>query len=501
MNSKITYHDSAKKNPGAYILMAMLAGFFGYIVTKEVQLPPAILIIGFLVGGAVLFVKGMSQPEIVTYVMVAYLPFSKVLAGDFGGFTQALNATNLLVGFILITWISGRYAQGEPLWTSSPLNGIIGIFILMAVIALFRGSYYETGYLWLAFIELKRWITPIFLFFLVLNTVKERWMIKNIVITMVIVCTLVGLMAIYDYMEVGDVGSLEKSRIGGISEHSNSLAAFFNYYIFLPFGFFLMNRRKPKYWLLLVPFLIQFRGIMVTFSRGGYISFAFGLCVITFFRSKALFFLFLLAAGAMILHPNFLPRGIHYRMAQTLEHQNMSYVEVSEDLEGSLESSASTRIKIWKAGLEIIKEHPFFGVGYDLFHLMLPRYLPGVQMDAHNTYLILAAEMGIPALLVFLLIVLITGIQTLILYYQTKDPFTKAFALGFLGGIAGLLMSNMFGSRLDSQEVSSYFWILCALMVRLRIIDKREAKAAKNVEALPPRPGEKLAWFERPGAY
>ncbi|HOW59388.1 MAG TPA: hypothetical protein PLO78_06670 [Candidatus Omnitrophota bacterium] len=32
----------------------------------------------------------------------------------------------------------------------------------------------------------------------------------------------------------------------------------------------------------------------------------------------------------------------------------------------------------------------------------------------------------------------------------------------------------MFGSRLDSQEVSSYLWILAALIMRLRILDKRE---------------------------
>ena len=35
-------------------------------------------------------------------------------------------------------------------------------------------------------------------------------------------------------------------------------------------------------------------------------------------------------------------------------------------------------------------------------------------------------------------------------------------------------MSNMFGSRLDSQEVSSYFWILAALIMRLKILDQRE---------------------------
>jgi putative inorganic carbon (hco3(-)) transporter len=494
------------QSAGAYIIMAMIAFAFSVIVIKEVQLPKAVLVAGALVAGAVLFIKGMSQPEIVTYVLVAYMPFSKVLVGDFGGFSQALNVTNFLVGFILIAWFSGRYAKGESLWTGSPLNGLIGLFIGMALVALFRGSYYETGYLWLAFIEFKRWVTPVFLFFLVLNTVKERWMIKNVVITIIIVCTLVGLMAIYEYINIGDVGDLENARVGGISEHSNSLAAFFSYYIFLPFGFFLMNRKKPMYWLLLLPFLIQFRGIMVTFSRGGYLAFAAGFGAISFFRSKGTLLAMIIGVFILFQFPQFLPGGIRYRMAQTIEKKTSTYADVSENLEGSLEASSAIRIKIWKAAIEMIKDNPVFGVGYGLFDLMLPRYLPGVQMDAHNTYLILAAEMGIPTLLVFLIIVMVAGIQALMLYYQTKDPFSKAFALGMLGGIAGLLMSNMFGSRLDSQEVSSYFWILCALLVRLRILDKQDALKAKTQPVIstddssqPEKP--KLSWFERPGTF
>ena len=98
--------------------------------------------------------------------------------------------------------------------------------------------------------------------------------------------------------------------------------------------------------------------------------------------------------------------------------------------------------------------------------------------DAHNTYLIITAEMGIPALIIFLWVILLIFLNTRSLYLSTKDPFAKAFALGWIGGIFGLLLSNMFGSRLDSQEVSSYLWIIAALIMRLKILDKREAQEA-----------------------
>jgi hypothetical protein len=61
-------------------------------------------------------------------------------------------------------------------------------------------------------------------------------------------------------------------------------------------------------------------------------------------------------------------------------------------------------------------------------------------------------------------------------------------------------MSNMFGSRLDSQEISSYFWILTALIMRLRILDVREWTEDKmqGKEAVESNSQEKLdaCWRE-----
>ena len=430
----------------------------------------------------------LSQPEIVTYMLVAYLPFSEQLAGDFGGLATAFNLTNILMFFLIIVWLTGRYALDEPIWLPSSLNTPVILFLLIGMVAVIRGNYYESGRLWTAIILYKRWITPYIIYFLVLNTVKKRETIKHIVFIICLATTLAALMAIYDYIEIGNVSSIEKSRVGGIVDQPNMLAAFFNYYMFLPFGFFLMNIRKPRYWLLLIPFLIQFRGIMVTFSRGGYMAFALGLYAITFFRGKMLFLLLLFATWLAVLNPILLPAGIRYRMGQTFE-KHVSYADAPEDLEGSLESSAHSRVEVWKGGLAMIKDHPFFGVGYGMFELMIKYYWSGQRrIDAHNTYLIIAAEMGIPALIIFLWVIGIVFWNTFALYRTTSDPYAKALALGFTGGLFALLMSNMFGSRLDSQEISSYFWILAALVVRLRILDGkltwRRSLDGRNVEVV-----------------
>jgi O-antigen ligase len=473
---------------GVLMLMGAVACLLTYLVIKEVQLPKMVIILGSIAGSVWLLTQGLSKPELVTYALVAYVPFSKQLNGDFGGAAMALNFTNLLMGYIMLVWFTGRFSKGEPMWISSALNIPIFIFLVIGAVSIVRGSYY-TGYMHYALVGYKRWITPIFLYFLVLNTVKDRRTIQHVIAIIMIVTTLVGLMAIYDYFDLGHVSSLEKSRIGGIADQPNMLAAFFNYYMFLPLGFFLMNMNKGKYWLLLIPFLICFRGIMVTFSRGGYLAFALGLYAIIFFRSKIMFGLMVLLTFAAITFPVLLPGGIRYRMGQTFQGPPATYSATMEQPADSLESSASTRVEVWKGALVMIGQHPFWGVGYGLFQPMIKYYWSGQKpIDAHNTYLIIAAEMGIPALLVFLLIVLIVFWHTFSLYRNTQDPFDKAVALGFIGGLFGLLMSNMFGSRLDSQEVSGYFWILAALVMRLKILDRQEGRfAAKGRKLDVPR--------------
>lgn len=466
----------------SYLLLGLLGIFLAFIVTKEVVLPPVVLILGTLAIGVALFVVGISRPHVIIYVLVAYLPFSKVLAGDFGGLAMAFNFTNLLMGFVIISWIMGKFSTDEPAWISTPLNFPLYLFMAVGCLAVFRGTYYDASSFMPILIEFKRWMTPIFIYFLVLNTVKERETVKNVAVTLMVVTTLVGLMAIYDYIELGEVGDLERARVGGISDHSNSLAAFFSYYMFLPLGFFFSSMQRANSWLLLLPFLIQFRGIMVTFSRGGYIACAAGLLAITFFkRNKFHFIMLLFLAWLAFLNPILLPAGIRYRMSQTFEKQ-VSYHETADELEESLESSAQTRVEIWKGALKMIKDYPLFGIGYGLFYQRIQYYWRQARpIDAHNTYLIIAAEMGVPALVIFLWIIALVMKNTFDLYRTTKNSFAHSLALGFLGGLFGLLVSNMFGSRLDSQEISSYFWILAALVMRFKIIDRKESQTQRSV--------------------
>jgi O-antigen ligase len=65
------------------------------------------------------------------------------------------------------------------------------------------------------------------------------------------------------------------------------------------------------------------------------------------------------------------------------------------------ETSNKERIRIWKLSLESIKKHPLLGVGLGNFPVVLNQDLSLAKAgsSAHNIYLQIAAEMGIPALI------------------------------------------------------------------------------------------------------
>lgn len=74
--------------------------------------------------------------------------------------------------------------------------------------------------------------------------------------------------------------------------------------------------------------------------------------------------------------------------------------------EADPEGSAAERFKIFLVGVNIAKDNPVFGVGLGAYGLENARYAPDLgKKDTHNTYLNLAAEVGIPGLLLWVALV------------------------------------------------------------------------------------------------
>lgn len=88
------------------------------------------------------------------------------------------------------------------------------------------------------------------------------------------------------------------------------------------------------------------------------------------------------------------------------------------------ETSNSQRIEIWKKSLSSIIRHPLVGVGIGNFPIVLDQKieLSDAGSSAHNLYLHIAAEMGIPALILALYFIWRILTQTYKQYVNSKEP-------------------------------------------------------------------------------
>jgi len=129
--------------------------------------------------------------------------------------------------------------------------------------------------------------------------------------------------------------------------------------------------------------------------------------------------------------------------------------------------SEQFHLQAWSAGLAMIESHPFFGVGVGNFKPLMPQYAPpGTHVDtlAHNMFIEVAAELGLPALLLFLG-VFYFSYRTLgnLRKRQSAPLLVRQVATAMQPGLIGFAVAGSF----VSAEYQKTTWFAFALMASL----------------------------------
>jgi O-antigen ligase len=132
-------------------------------------------------------------------------------------------------------------------------------------------------------------------------------------------------------------------------------------------------------------------------------------------------------------------------------------------------SNSHSRIMAWKAGMRMIADHPVLGVGLGRFKPLMPQYADkGTTTDtmAHNTYIEVAAELGLPTLGVFLAIPFFSYRSLEKARRRAKiagREFPYYAALGLQAGLVGYMVGAFF----LSAEYQKLFWLVIMLSMCL----------------------------------
>jgi O-antigen ligase len=410
----------------------------------------------------VAILSAVLQPRWFVPLLVAYLPFSRVYPLPVAGVTGA-NLTNLLLVLGLLAWLARR-AKPRPRIRVGPPELLVGAYVALGTLSAYTASREGTDTLALA-LAYRAWLAPVLLFFLVRGLVKDRHDVTAAVAVMAWTTALVAGLTWFEGIDRSSRGSIDAARVPGLMMQPNSMGAFLVYYGVPLLAYAVCARPWVRGLPLFGAFLVAARALLFTFSRSAYLALAAGSAVVLLLRRPLL----LAVAGgagllAVLVNPELVPDSVRTRLGATQE----GAVYEGESGAQSLDRSSANRLVIWRGAARMIAERPLLGVGLGRFPQTIDLYTdyplgPGHPRDAHNAFLLVAGEMGLPALLLLVLFLVALTAAAATTYFRRRISPDRPLALACLGMVAGLVLTCMLGSRFSDDSLIGYFWILAAL--------------------------------------
>jgi len=277
--------------------------------------------------------------------------------------------------------------------------------------------------------------------------------------TLLIAIAGMGFASLYAIRQAQKYGSFG-FRSSAMFQDSNEYALLAD--LWLPLAFLWMVSSRPKWerFLCFICFCSILLGSTFASSRGGLLGLAAAILLIIWrshSRVKKFLTIGVILVPLMVLLP--------VSALRRLRHPGYSDVIAEQ-----------ARTIVWKAGLRMIAQHPIAGVGLHNFKPLVGQYEPDgeeVISLAHNTYIEIAAELGIPGLLAFLGVLAVS-------FRSLELSRRKAFAiqathlasvlLGLEAGLVSFIVSAFFVTVWWEKLV----WLLLfTSMASNRLVDAR----------------------------
>ncbi len=408
----------------------------------------------------------MKLTRLLLYLLLLTLPLGQLGRIPVGGENVNLYLPDVLIPLIIFVWLG--YALGiRKKLDLPPLSNFIFLFSFIALISLINGKrFIGMGEFLVSAMYFVRWALYAGIYFVVYDLMRGIKGLKGIKATttklLIFSGVVLALAGFVQLVVLPDFTKLDPSL--GWDPHRNRLAStffdpnFVGAYLVLTltllFSEVLYKGIKGLKGIKLgMAIAIVFVALILTFSRSAWLMFAVSMGVMGVLKSRKLLILALvafLAAYALV------PR-VQTRVAGGVDPDD----------------SASARIVSWKDTLEIVKEHPLIGVGFNAFRYAQARYgffdfkdpLGGrAGAGSDSSLLLVLATTGVVGLAAFLLM----GFKALwpiwLNFSNPTPPCRQAGSLAVLASFAGLLAESNFINSLFYPWIMVWLWTMLALI-------------------------------------
>jgi O-antigen ligase len=330
------------------------------------------------------------------------------------------------------------------------------VLLLFAAALLSMPLAGDPGEAWKTFNEML--LKTLLIFIVLVNVVRTEMRLKLLLLLVLGVSIYLSINAIGDY-RAGNfaTGALEthdlriSGRIKGLFENSNDLAMHLVSIIPIAVALGLSGRNPFKRLIYFGVTGLMVAAVVVTFSRGGFI----GLVAATFVLVRRLgkknrVATMAALVFAVVLFVALAPGAFSSRLGTIFNS--------AADLTGS----SSQRTEVLKRSVLVALRYPVTGVGVGNFRFKSPR-----NLETHNAYTQVAAEMGLAAMVIYILLIIHPIRRMRLIEKESYDQKDRRRFYYLSVGLQASLIGFMFSSFFGAVAYQWYLYYLVAYAVCL----------------------------------
>jgi len=342
-------------------------------------------------------------------------------------------------------------------------------YVLLAFVIWNLLSFYNTSYLYESFRGFLKVFKYMLLFMATIDYFNSRLRIKRYLLYLISVSFIVALDGIVQYFSAVDlirhrvIDPLDHlRRVSASFVHSNDFGAYLVVMLTILSSLFFSSTRKFKGRILLLLAILPVSWCFLkTQSRGAWVSFIVAILCLFSIKSKKIFIIILILLATS---PFFLPDNIKQRFS------DFSTI--------TTQGTAWERVKLWQGTARMVKVHPILGFGVNTHTKNFPKYKPENYPDAkytHNSYLHMAAEIGVVGAGIFVVFLLSIIASAAIAIKKLQRGIYRDLYLGLLAGIIGFLCHCFVDTHLYSVTLAVFIFLCLGLLAAFRRVIHEEA--------------------------
>lgn len=429
---------------------------------------PALLCIPFLLFG-------LSQPQILFYILVASIPWSAEIAVNASLATDFPDEPLMwLAAFIALTVIvRDRNAFRQP-WLHSSLTVLLLLQLGWIVVSVIHSTDIVVS---TKFLLAKGWYLGAFLF-LPLFVLKEKkdWQTSALVFT---VSSLLCILVIF--VRHGFDGFTFDSINKNVQPFFRNHVTYSALLVCLLPGLFFYWRKTTSVFLkrfFLFLMLLGIAALYFSYARGAWLAFVVGIISFWLLKKRLLLFSFLLFF--------FITTGLAFWLGQNNRYVGFAHdynttvfhTDFSEHWSATYQMkdvSTAERFYRWIAGVRMAKEKLGTGWGPTTFYptyqsYAVPAFKTWVSANperstVHNYFLLTLIEQGIPGLCLLLTLLCLFFYKAQQLYQKTADGFFRVSITVVAIIMAQLCTVNFLSDLVETDKTGSLFLLSFCFLI------------------------------------